>query len=288
MDPAQAPAAIEFGRFRVLPHRRELLAEGRPLELGGRAFDVLMVLIEASGAVVSKDALMNRVWPNRVIEENSLQAQISALRRAFGAERELIRTIAGRGYQFTGEIRTVAAGPNAQTTGGMPQPTPTPSRPPTNLPELVSELIGRDVELDEILDLSASHRLLLLVGVGGIGKTRLGFEAARHLLPRFADGVWAIELAPLSDPELVPVAVASALGLELASGVASPLSVANALRSKQLTLVLDNCEHVIDAAARIAEALLRVHTTARVIATSREPFRAEGEWGLPAPPLAVP
>src|SRR6202049_924122 len=113
MDPAPAPAAIEFGRFSVLPHRRELLAEGRPLELGGRAFDVLMAVIAASGAVLSKDALMNRVWPDRIVEENSLQAQISTLRRAFGADRDLIRTIAGRGYQFTGVIRTVSATPDA-------------------------------------------------------------------------------------------------------------------------------------------------------------------------------
>src|SRR5882757_8177659 len=108
-----APTAIEFGRFRILPHRRELLAESQPLDLGGRAFDVLMVLIEASGAVVSKDTLMHRVWPNRIVEKNSLQHQISALRKAFGADRDLIRTIAGRGYQFTGEIRTVLARPNA-------------------------------------------------------------------------------------------------------------------------------------------------------------------------------
>src|SRR6266851_1037876 len=288
MDPGQAPAAIEFGRFRVLPHRRELLADGRPLELGGRAFDVLMALIEASGAVVSKDALMKRVWPERIVEENSLQAQISALRRALAGDRDLIRTIAGRGYQFTGESRTVSARPDAQATAGMPQPTPMPSRPPTNLPESVSELIGRDAELDAILGLSASHRLVTLTGAGGIGKTRLGFEVARHLLPRFADGVWAIELAPLSDPELVPVIVATALGLELASGTASPLSVANALRSKQLMLVLDNCEHVVDAAARTAEALLRANPAARVIATSREPLRAEGERVYPVPPLSVP
>src|ERR1700736_6963545 len=114
MDPAPAPAAIEFGRFSVLPHRRELLVEGRPLDLGGRAFDVLMALIEVSGAVVGKDALMNRVWPNRVVEENSLQAQIAALRRALGADRDLIRTVAGRGYQFTGDIRTVSASPHVQ------------------------------------------------------------------------------------------------------------------------------------------------------------------------------
>jgi hypothetical protein len=231
---------------------------------------------------------MNRVWPDRIIDENSLQAQVSALRRAFAADRDLIRTIAGRGYQFTGELRTVSARPDAPAAAGIPQPAPTPSYPRTNLPELVSELIGRDAELDELLDLSATHRLVTLTGAGGIGKTRLGFEAGRHLLPRFADGVWAIELAPLSDPELVPVAVATALGLELTSGSASPLAVATALRAKQLMLVLDNCEHVIDAAARMAEALLRANPAARVIATSREPLRAEGEWVYPVPPLAVP
>jgi non-specific serine/threonine protein kinase len=288
MDPAPAQAAIEFGRFSVLPHRRELLAEGRPLELGGRAFDVLMALIGASGAVLGKDVLMERVWPDRIVEENNLQAQISALRRAFGADRDLIRTIAGRGYQFTGDIRTVSTRPDAQVTARMAQPTSMPSRPPTNLPEAVSELIGRDAELDEILDLSASHRLVTLTGAGGIGKTRLGFEVARRLPPRFADGVWAAELASLSDPELVPVAVATALRLELTSGTATPLSVANALRSKQLMLVLDNCEHVVDAAARMAEALLRANPGTRVIATSREPLRVDGEWVYPVPPLAVP
>src|SRR6202163_1511874 len=130
MDLAETPAAIEFGRFRVLPRRREILIEGRPVELGGRAFAVLMALIEARGAVVSKDTLMKRVWPDRIVEENNLQAQISALRRALAADRDLIRTIAGRGYQFTGVIRTVPAWPDAQATAGMPQPTPTPSRPP--------------------------------------------------------------------------------------------------------------------------------------------------------------
>src|SRR5258708_10349870 len=110
MDTASEPAAsVAFGRFRVLPHRRELLADGRPIKLGGRAFDVLMALIEARGAVVGKDALLARVWPGRIVEENSLQAQISALRAAFGAERELIRTVPGHGYQLTGEIRILPA-----------------------------------------------------------------------------------------------------------------------------------------------------------------------------------
>jgi predicted ATPase/DNA-binding winged helix-turn-helix (wHTH) protein len=286
MDPAPAPAAIEFGRFRILPHRRELHAEGGPVELGGRAFDILMALIQASGAVVSKDTLIERVWPDRVVEENTLQAQISALRRALGADRHLIRTVAGRGYQFIGELHSVSA--DMPATAGMAQPALAPSRPPTNLPEPISELIGRDAELEEILKISASHRLVTLTGAGGIGKTRLGFEAARALLPQFADGVWAVELAPLSDPDLVPVAIATALGLELTSGTASPLSVANALRAKQLMLLFDNCEHVVDAAARMAEALLRSNPAARVIATSREPIQVEGEWVYPVPPLAVP
>ena len=102
----------------MLPDRREVLADGRPIKLGGRAFDVLMALIEARGAVVSKDALMARVWPGRIIEENNLAAQISALRAAFGAERALIRTVAGRGYQFTGEIRVLPASPGEAVRGG--------------------------------------------------------------------------------------------------------------------------------------------------------------------------
>src|SRR5258708_35169741 len=104
MDPdPEALVSVAFGRFRVLPHRRELLADDRPIKLGDRAFDVLMALIEARGAGVSKDALMARVWPDRGVEENKLQAQIVALRKAFGAERNLIRTISGRRYQFIGE-----------------------------------------------------------------------------------------------------------------------------------------------------------------------------------------
>src|ERR1700736_3886747 len=132
MDAAsEAPASVAFGRFRVLPHRRELRADGQPIRLGGRAFDLLMALIEARGAVVGKDALMARVWPDRVVEENNLQAQIVTLRKTFGAERDLIRTVAGRGYQFTGEISTAPAGAEREVTSGV---TPAAILLPTNLP----------------------------------------------------------------------------------------------------------------------------------------------------------
>jgi hypothetical protein len=112
---SDGPATLEFGRFRVVPHRRQLLADGRPVRLGGRTFDLLMTLIEASGGVVSKDQLLSRVWPDRIVEENRLQGEISALRKAFGADRELIHTVSGRGYQTRS---TVMPFPNWPTTPG--------------------------------------------------------------------------------------------------------------------------------------------------------------------------
>ncbi len=268
---------VQFGRFRVLPHRRQLLADGQPIELGGRAFDVLMALIEARGAVLTKDELMGRVWPGRIVEENSLHAQISTLRKAFAGQRDLIRTVAGRGYQFTGEIH--AAAPAATVAA--------PQRVPTNVPEPVSELIGRAAELREVTELVGAHRLVTLVGAGGIGKTRLGLEAGRQLLPEFSDGVWVAELGPLVDPGLVPITVAAALGVTLAAGAPSPERVAAALGTKQILLVLDNCEHVIEAAADMAAALLRAAPTV-VIATSREPLRVDGEAVYRVQPLEVP
>jgi len=114
---SEAPASIEFGHFSIFLHRRQLLADGRAIMLGGRAFDVLMVLIEASGAVVSKDELLSRVWQGRIVEESRLAGEISALRKAFGTDRELIRTVAGRGYQFTGEIRVRPTGAEQEVSG---------------------------------------------------------------------------------------------------------------------------------------------------------------------------
>ena len=174
---SEAPAGIAFGRFLLLPHRRELLADGHPIKLGGRAFDVLIALIEARGAVVSKNALMARVWPERIVEENNLQWQISALRAAFGADRNLIRTVSGRGYQFTAQIDTVYGSPEADA-GTAIAAAPADSRevrlggavrvelPPTNLSEPISELVGRDEVLDEILGLASAHRLVTLTGAG--------------------------------------------------------------------------------------------------------------------------
>ncbi len=298
MDTAsEAPASVAFGRFLLLPHRRELLANGRPVKLGGRAFDVLMALVEARGAVVSKNALMARVWPERIVEENNLQWQISALRAAFGVDRNLIRTVSGRGYQFTGEINAVSANPEVGK--AIPDAPPGPSdahpdrkipaeSPPTNLPEPVSELVGRNDVLGEILNLASAHRLVTLTGAGGIGKTRLALAAARRLLPQFPDGAWLAEFSPIADPGLVPVTAAAAIGLDLGGGAVTAQRVSQALAGRRLLLVLDTCEHVIGAAAALVEAVLRAGRDVRLLATSREPLRAEGEWVYPVPPLAVP
>src|SRR5258708_6905872 len=165
-----------------------------------------------------------------------------------------------------------------------------PARPSrtTNLPEPLSELIGREAELRAVTALATEHRLVSLVGAGGIGKTRLGLEVARHLLPRFTDGAFVAELGPLSSPELVPTTVASALGLTHVAGTASPESVAGAVGAKNLLLVIDNCEHVIDAVAGMAEALLRGSPGVSLLATSREPLRVSDEYVYRVPPLGVP
>ena len=192
--------------------------------------------------------------------------------------------------------RATVAGP----AGGDPVPGPAadllsaavaalPEAPsPTNLPAPTSELIGRADALAEVTELLGVHRLVTLIGAGGIGKTRLGLEVARQVLPGFADGVWVAELAPLSDPGLVPATVAVALGLTLLAGAESPERVAAALGAKRVLLMLDNCEHVIEAAARMAEALLRANPHVRVMATSREPLRAPGEYVYRVLPLEVP
>src|SRR5262245_6075488 len=236
-----------------------------------------MALIDARGTVLTKDELMSRVWPDRVVEENNLPAQILTLRKVFGPDRDLIRTVAGRGYQFTGEVRTVGA----VVAGSPPSPV-------ISIPQAVSELIGREAELREVTALATEHRLVSLVGAGGIGKTRLGLEVARHFLPRFPDGVFVAEFGPLSRPWLVPATVAGVLGLTHVAGAASPEGVAGAVGTRKLLLVIDNCEHVIDAAAGMAEALLRASPGASLLATSREPLRVSGEYIYRVPPLDVP
>ncbi len=271
---------LRFGRFQLRRRQRMLLADGAPVDIGGRAIDVLLALVDADGVPVSKDDLLSRVWPGGVVEEHNLTVQINALRRALGADRELIRTIPRLGYCFTGQVFDAAV--------KQPAPAAQPRRAaPGNLPASVDPLIGREVELPELLELQTRCRLLTLTGPGGIGKTRLALEVARGLSGRFANGVWLIELAPLTDPEMVPVTIATLLGLPIGAGAQSPARLGAALASAGMLLVLDNCEHLIEAVARTAEALLQAAGNVSILATSREPLRVDGEFNYRVPPLGV-
>jgi predicted ATPase/DNA-binding winged helix-turn-helix (wHTH) protein len=284
--------ALLFGRFRLVLRSRELLADGIPVAIGNRALDVLVALIEACGELVTKDELLTRVWPDTTVEENNLQFQISTLRKALGADRDFIRTVSGRGYRFVAELAVErrsshpdgANGAWDQSLANVVQLIDSP--PPGALPAARSELVGRAAQLSDVAALVAANRLVTLVGAGGIGKTRLTVELARRLAPSFEDGVRIAELGPLSDPRLVLPTIAAAL--ELGGAVATPERLATALGPRRPLLVLDNCEHVIDEAAAVAEALLHANPSLQIIATSREPLRAEGEWVYRVPPLDVP
>lgn len=278
-----APAVLRFGRCELLPYHRELRVDGKAVHLGGRAFDVLMALVEGRDKLMTKDEILDRVWPRTIVEENTLQVQVSALRKAMGADRDSLKTISGRGYRFTADV-TSSAEREADCEPIVVSSHP--SRTLTNLPAPSTEFIGREAEQCEVVNLTTAHRLVTLIGVGGIGKTRLAIEAARQLLPQFTNGVWLVELASLSDPDLVPATVAQALRLDLEAVTAG--HIATALESKHALIVLDNCEHVIDAAADMVEALLRTNPATRVIVTSREPLCAEGERVFRVPPLDVP
>lgn len=157
-----------------------------------------------------------------------------------------------------------------------------------NLPAEVASFIGRDHDRAEVAHLLSTARLLTLTGVGGCGKTRLALRAAADLLPRFRDGVWVVSLAPLAGASLVDRAVATALGVRGSPGRPLLASLAVALTGRQMLLLLDNCEHLLGAAARLAETLLRACPQVRILATSREPLRIAGESVWRIRPLALP
>jgi DNA-binding winged helix-turn-helix (wHTH) protein len=275
---------ITFGRFRLRRRQHQLLQDGVPVELGSRAIDILLTLIDAEGAPVSKDELMKRVWPGIVVEENNLTVQISALRKVLGDHREIIRTVSRHGYSFVADALTRGVAPPAAN----PDDSAAGSRKADNIRVPLDALIGREHDLHELLALSGSSRLLTLTGPGGIGKTRLALELARMRQAAFPDWTYLAELAALSDASLVAASVATALGLDAGAATRSVQAAAVALAGKRLLLVLENCEHVVVEAARVAEALLHATAGLQIVATSREPLGGEGEHVYRVNPLRIP
>ena len=152
----------------------------------------------------------------------------------------------------------------------------------------LTSFIGRDEPVREVAGLLDRHRLVTVTGPGGSGKTRLAGEVARQVAARFADGAWLVELAALADPAAVATAVATALGVREQPGVPAAEVVAQALARQQLLLVLDNCEHVIGAAASLCAGLLAAADDVRILATSREPLAVAGEARYRLGPLMLP
>ena len=275
---------VSFGPFRLFAAERQLKKGDEALQLGGRALDTLIALVERAGEVVTQRELIARVWPNVTVEEANLRVHIASLRKALGDGREGIRyivTVPGRGYSFV-----------SPATLSTPQSSP--SRQPTvsdwrhRLPPRLTRMIGRD---DTIRTLSAQlmmYRFVSIVGAAGIGKTTVAISAAHMLSDGFNGAVFFFDLAALTDARLVPTTVARAIGLMVPTQ--DPLrNLAAFIGDKKILLVLDNCEHVIDSAATLAERVVGETPQAHVLTTSREALRVEGEhvhllYALDCPP----
>lgn len=272
-----------FGRFELRPLERLLLGDGQVLAVGARAFDLLATLAASHGQVVSKDDLLERVWPGLVVEENNLQVQVSKLRRLLGPD--AIATVPGRGYQLV--LRPQGPAPVAPAAQGCAAG-PAPAAAPNNLPPQRSSFIGREKELAACARLLRSGRLLTIVAIGGCGKTRLALELARAALQDFQDGVWFIDLAPLQEGERVPAAIGAALRVFEQPGMPLGETLACRIGDRPQLLVLDNCEQVIGAVADVLEVLLSRCPRLQVIATSRVAVCHPLERVHALAPLSVP
>jgi predicted ATPase/DNA-binding winged helix-turn-helix (wHTH) protein len=276
---------FSFGRFTLNPDERQLHSDGVLAPVGATAVEILLALVEQAGETVSKDALISRVWGRATVGDSRLYVHIYELRKTIGDD--CIVTKSGRGYRF---IAPVHRGPALD----RPAP-PAPSRS-GNLPGLetnkdvegTSGLIGRADASRDVSQSLSDGRLVTLIGPGGVGKTSLALHVAEACAGRFDDGVWLVELAALSDPALAPGAVAAVLGLKVGQSTTPLETLARQLSRKNLLIVLDNCEHLIDAACRLAEALLRAAPRMKILATSREALACIGERIFEVPPLTLP
>ena len=267
-----------FDDFEIQPDEHRLLVGGAPTALGARAFSLLLALVEHAGHLVTKDALLERVWPDVVVEENNLQVQISTLRKLLGPD--AIATVVGQGYRFIPELLIKAPGVAlGQHNSRYKQ---------SNLPHHLSALIGREQDLVQLHALLPLERLVTVTGSGGVGKTRLMIACAQEIENRFNAGAWLIELANQSDPQMVPVAVAASLSIEVKDASSATEAIARFVRDKQILLLLDNCEHLVGAVASLVESLLAIAPQLQVMASSQEILGLAGEQVFRVPSLLLP
>jgi predicted ATPase/DNA-binding winged helix-turn-helix (wHTH) protein/tetratricopeptide (TPR) repeat protein len=270
--------AYRFDGFELRPGR-QLLRDGNPIPIGSTALELLCLLVKARGDLVSKDELFEAVWSGVVVVENTLHQHIRALRKALGDQDELIITVARRGYRFTGAVQEVTLD-SWEASDEL-------GRPPA-LPAPLTALIGREDELVTIELLLQSHRCVTLLGPGGVGKTRLALEIAQRRLDGRKEDVFLAELAAITDGDDIAGAIATAVGLSGPSGTPLLARIRHALRDTAALLVVDNCEHLIDATAAVARDLLQSCPSLQVVATSQRPLCISGEQRLQVPALGLP
>jgi predicted ATPase/DNA-binding winged helix-turn-helix (wHTH) protein len=275
-DPLRDGPDFAFGAFRLRRGQRALLRGEEDLAIRGRPFDLLVALVENRDRVIGKDELMEIVWPGRIVEDGNLTVHIAGLRKLLGPG--VIATVPGRGYRFVAHLAADSRPPAREAAVAAPA---------GNLPQPLSRLIGRDREVERTVSCLETDRMVTLVGPGGVGKSRVAIAAAQRLRDAFPDGVWLVDLAAVAAADAVPAAIAAALGIEI-HGADRLQGLAAALATRQVLLVLDGCEHLLAPAALAAEALLRGCPGLRLIATSRESLRVEGEVLHRLDPLSVP
>ena len=280
-DQRWADIAAAFGPFRLFAAQRLLLEHEKPLRLGSRALEILTVLVENPGELVTKEEPIGRVWPDTFVEEGNLRVHMAALRRALGdgqAGNRYVVTVPGRGYRFVAPVSVLE--PSA--------PAPAKSREAaSNLPLLLTRMVGRAEIVAALAVQLAQRRFITIVGAGGIGKTTVAVAIADAVMPNYRDKVAFVDLSPLTNAALIPSMVVAILGLPTHSENALTALIAF-LSDKEMLLVLDSCEHVVDAVANLVERVREAAPGVHILATSREPLRAAGERLYRLLPLGVP
>ena len=279
-------ARYAFGPFELCVAQRSVSRSGERLAIGARAFDILTALVSRPGKLVSKDELMQAAWPDTTVADNSLAVHVAALRRVLGDEAtgaRYIANLAGRGYVFVAPVKNLETGrPDAIDAAAAAA-----TADADNLPLPLVHLIGREETIERLVRSCCERRLLCVVGPGGVGKTSAVLAVAAQLRPLFPDGVHFVDLAPVSDSQLVASAVAQVVGLTIGAGGAE-ITLAQHFKDRRALIVLDNCEHLIDVAAQVASGLLQRASAVHILATSREALSVPGEWVHRLEPLALP